>query len=237
MAFDFAEFFENGFLTDCELVLGGEDGAREVIRAHKMVLANYSRLFYNTFTSGMQESITGVVEILNNPMNLFPRVVRWMYAGELEMKLAEAMPMLAIANYYDIEGLRQSVLDVVMGAENRDKLVMFVQQCFDHELVEELRVLEPLLVKYVEANPTEKTCKELSDAVDVATFGRVLAGTKLANEKKIKMIREFLGDWNPSDEEKQALAACLVMEVGLGKLIGEADRKWLPSDFVDRLPK
>ena len=42
-------------------------------------------------------------------------------------------------------------------------------------------------------------------------------------------IGEFLGGWNPNDEEKEALAACLVLDAGLRNLIGNSESKWLPS--------
>lgn len=228
-SFDFSEMFADGFLTDCELHLPpcDKETGGNVIKAHRIVLANASEVFYNTFTSGMQESITGVVNIDRNPFNLFPRVVNWMYSGQIEFALTELMPLLSIARNYGICELEKKLFEALCKSTNNKTIMFFIQQCFDHNLPDELLVLEPLIVNYLDDIPI----KTLSDALDVVTFAHVLTGSTLSNDRKISMINDFLGDWDPSEEEKEALGSCLTIDASLIQRLKKQQFRWLPDGF------
>lgn len=228
--FNFNEFFESGFLTDCEIRVHNshDDPEYTSIKAHQAVLANASDFFYNTFTSGMQEAKTGIVDVYTNPMNLFPEVVRWMYNGCLDFCDAKLMALLGIAHNYGITLLENELTAHLEKVVTKDNITVFVQQCFDCGLSEELKALEPTIARYIDEIPIT----QLSDALDVATFAEVLSQCKMSNEQKIQKIQQFLGDWETSEEEKQALGQCLTKENGLRALLTGKDYPWLPAGFV-----
>lgn len=227
--FKFGEFFESGLLADCEIHVhqSMDDPEYQIIRAHRLVLANSSDFFHNSFTSGMIETETGVVDVYTNPNNLFPVVVKWMYDGSLAFDPSQIMSLLSIAHNYGIRKLDIELNKVLEKNITPETILSYVQQCFDNELSDELKGLEPYLAKYLMDIPIG----ELSDALDVATFARVLEKSSLTNEQKVPLIREFLGDWDPSDEEKDALFGALKFDSQFRRLVTRDD-KWLPMRFL-----
>ena len=229
MCFKFGDFFESGILSDCEIHVhkSADDPEYEIIRAHRLVLANSSDFFHNSFTSGMIESETGVVDVYTNPDGLFPVVVKWMYDGKLAFDMSQIMSLWNIAHTYGIRKLDTELKNILEKNLSADTILGYVQQCFDCELSDELKNLEPYLVQYLTTIPIT----DLSNALDVTTFAHVLQQSSLSNEQKVPLIREFLGDWDPSDEEKDALFGALRFDSMFRRLVTRED-KWLPMRFL-----
>ena len=227
--FDFSEFFKSGFLTDCEIHIHSsqDDASYTTVRAHRAVLANASDFFYNTFTSGMQEAETGVVDVHANPLDMLPAVINWMYDGRLDFAAEKAMAVLSIAHNYGITVLEREVVAYIKRVANKETIPKLIQQCFDAGLSEELQALEPIIAEHIK----ELSIAQLSEALDVTTFAHVIGQCKMPNAERIAKIQEFLGDWNASPEEKAALGECLAKEPGLRALLQGKNYSWLPDGY------
>lgn len=217
---------DNDFLSDCVLHISQGGDEEEKIPAHISILANSSEFFYNTFTSNMIEATTGKVTIKDNPMNLFPRVVNWFYTGQINFDSNEIMSLIFIARNYGIYLLEKTLLIKLENLINQRTILDFVNQCFSQELPDELKMLEVHIAKYID----KVAMNNLSNALDVKTFAHALELTDFPNEKKVKLINEFLGDWECDEEEKSALSKCLQHNKDLPRL-AKANKKWLPANF------
>ena len=92
--FDFGDFFENQMISDCKIVT--EDQTE--IPAHRVILANSSKTFFNYFTADMEESRTGIVKASFNPNGLLRKVVKYMYDGVIQIDLDNWVDLYAISD-------------------------------------------------------------------------------------------------------------------------------------------
>ena len=202
--FDYLEFFNNQFLTDCELrVRSLESDGFDTIRAHRVILANSSDFFYNSFTSGMTEAETGIVEMTKNPMGLLPRVIQYLYSGNIEFDESEAMSLLFIAHDYGINSLTARLQAYIDSVESPDVILRFADQCFESEFVSELKDLVPAIARMYD----KFAMSRLTTALDVPTFALVLASLKnLDDSKKVNELLEFIGKgYTCVDEDREAI--------------------------------
>ncbi|OHT14890.1 BTB/POZ domain containing protein [Tritrichomonas foetus] len=230
--FNYYEYFQKQFLTDCELHMHAEQGGpvTEVIRAHKIILSNTSDFFHDAFTSGMQETVSGEVDIYDNPKNLLPKVIQWMYSGKLNFTLSDFIPLIHISHTYGIAGLERELISFLDNNINSSQILPLVNQCYDLQLPNELIILETYIAKFLE----ELSTQELSDALDVATFARIVNKTDLDTEARIVKLNEFLGDWDPSDSEREALFSILGNDFNqLRTLVRKYKINWLPQKFLN----
>ena len=244
---NYVRYFDEGVLTDCEIRVYETEGSDEYesIKAHKAILCNASDFFYNTFTSGMSEAETGIVETTKNPKGLLKSVIRFLYSGELTMGDDDVMPLLFIAKDYGITSLQMLIIDYITGKEcaNATAILDFVDQCFQYELVDELALLEPIIATHYNLF----TIDNLSNLLDVKTYAHVLKSVKKPMLDKVKDIVVFLRDWKCDEEEKQALAEVFdIRDSEESEFIRENARKvreelkangkdWLPADFYAKL--
>lgn len=226
--FNYYNFFTSGDLTDCELHVHKckEDPSFTTIKAHKLILANLSLFFNNAFTAGMEESETGVTEIYQNPHNLIPRVIEWMYTGKIDFSVGELMPLINIAHNFEITKLESKLNSIFEQHINSTTILDFAKKCYDDELPKELQMLVP----YIASHFNELPISELSSTLDVFIFAQVIQLTNLSTEEKVTKITEFLQDWNPSEEEKIALSKAFDPEETneLNSLVLKHNITWLP---------
>lgn len=201
--FNYEKFFTSGNLSDCELHIhqSKEEQSYTVIKAHKVILANSSLFFLNVFTAGMEETQTGIAEIYQNPYNLIPRVIDWMYTGKIDFTIKELMPLFNIAHVFEISQLESQMNQILEQKINKSTILNLVKECYDNELPQELQTLIPHLASLF----NDLQISDLSELLDVCTFAKVIKLTKLSTEDKVLKINEFLQDWKPSEEEKDAL--------------------------------
>ena len=200
---DFLRFFKEGLLTDCEIQIRSmESDAVESIKAHRAVLANSSQFFYNTFTSGMIEAKTGIVEITNNPNGLLPRVIEFLYSGDIQIQEGQEMSLLSIGHNLGINSLVSAVMSYVNNLSSTDKILNLIDQCFNMELINEL----PLLVPTIARHYSDFGITRLTQALDVQTFLQVLEKVPLTGETKANHLIEFVGDYKCEACEKEAIA-------------------------------
>jgi hypothetical protein len=203
--FDFLRYYKNQLFTDCEIRVFESEISSEyrVIRAHRAILSNCSAFFENTFTSGMIEAKTGVLEVRGVPYPHLVQIIHYLYSGTIQFVDGAVMPLRDLALNYGIQGLHTMLTEYVQKASS-EMLLGFIAQCFDYELVDELRFLEDCVVQHYDSI----SIQNLSTALDVATFAHVLGklqGKSLA--AKFADLVQFLGSWTCSDEEKAAIAA------------------------------
>lgn len=230
--FNYLDFYKNGKFTDCELIF--DDPSQPAIRAHAAILANSSAFFRNALTGTMAEAKSGKLELFENPMNLMPKVIEYMYSGRLEYTDDQVMSLLHIANTYFIPSLQERMTAYLKANVSHDNIYSFANQCYQYELESELtdpnEGLVPLFVAYFD----KLSIKNLTKNLDVITFCKILEGlppTDYDAEKKISILNEFIGDWKCDDEEKKA---CLsLFNVGNSRiraLLAQGHYKWLPDE-------
>ncbi|OHS98367.1 BTB/POZ domain containing protein [Tritrichomonas foetus] len=225
--FNFSDFVESGYLSDCEIRIHPKDGDSNytVVKGHKLVLANSSLFFNNTFTAGMEESQTGIVDTYVNPYNLLPRVINWMYTGRIEFSVDELMPLLNISHNYGILVLEKELLAQLDEVADENTVLGLVKKCYEDEMSKELQILIPYIAKFFD----KLSLSKLSEELDVATFAKAIGLTQLSTKEKVLKITEFLQDWQPSMEEKMALFnAFSPDETRLKEFAMKHNARWLP---------
>ena len=233
-SFDYSDFLDSGFLSDCKLIIPNGEEKTE-IKAHIFILANSCQYFHDMFTGEMSEAQTHIVHITHNPQNLFPRVIKFLYNGKLEWKVDETISLLSIARFYKIDCLYKA-LDAKINEIMKPELVLpFVSSCYDNQFTNELNYMIPFISKYFDSFKIS----ELSDALDVTTFAKVIDPIKggFGTDKLIDIITEFVVDYEfESKEEQSSLLALLPRaEKGLKQKIIARGCPWAPKPFVDTL--
>jgi hypothetical protein len=228
--FDFLSFFEDQLFTDCEIHLYEHDWSTDfqVIKAHRAVLATSSAFFENVFTSGMQESRSGIVDVRNA---LFPpllQVVRFLYCGTITFTDDTVMQIYSHARDFNISSLIE-LLDKYLSDCTAALIRPYVAPGFDFELEKELHALVPFIAKKY----TEISMANFSRALDVATFLKVQE--QISGKSPLEKFNDFsafMGQYAPGDEEKVAIGQAFKnappeVQAPIRK-IGYA---WLPKGF------
>lgn len=232
--FDFSDFCEKEFLTDCELITKNPEGSQiSTIRAHKVVLANSANYFLDAFTSGMEETVTGKVDILLNTKDdtLFRKVLHWMYTGSIDFAELEFIPILHIVRYFGVHSLEKQLQDYLSLKINPDNILTYVNQCYELQFPSELQLFVPYLAQYFD----QIHMSELSKSLDVRTFCQVIKEKDFGVEQRIKIISQFMSGYKPLDQEKKELAKALdltTLNAELKDLIKKYDVDWLPDDIL-----
>lgn len=209
--FDYSSFVDREFLSDCEIRFS--DGSDSPIKCHTIVIANSSKFFYNAFTSdATEETKTGIVYVDNNIMGLFRKIINWMYDGLIDFTEQELMPLLFLADFYIIDGLKNILLKHIgINATNPFKLMQYADQCFQFQLPKQLKLLEPYFADLYKSGAL--SIPNISRSLDVISFINVLNMRKdLSIETKIRDMTEFLNDpvtgkkWNLEEDEEEIKA-------------------------------
>ena len=112
---------------------------------------------------------------------------------------------------------------------NKDTILPLVAKCYTLQLQQDLHFFEKYLVKFFEEIPLS----QLSEDLDVATFARVIQQKSYDVETFIDKITEFLGNWDPTPEERDALLSILgPISRNLKQLVKSKNVTWLPQGFL-----
>lgn len=224
--FNFLKYYQEQKLTDCEIVFTGTN--KPPLKAHAIILANSSIPFRKV----MQAGGTTTFEIYENPMDLFPKVLEFLYCGKLEYTNDQVMALLHIARKYDIPALKDRMVSHLRSTVNHDNIYMFADKCYQYDLEEVLTDPEEGLVPLFVANFDKLSIQNLTKNLDVITFCLILerlSPSEYTAERKIKILDEFIGDFECDDEEKQA---CLNLfsqgDKKVRALLSKGKYKWLP---------
>jgi hypothetical protein len=204
------EYLDSAFLCDCEIQLYADlsdDQPCDVIRAHRVVLANSSDFFYNSFTSGMQESATGIVKVCGSSPSAFRSVIRWMYGGTFDYDRPDALNLAQVCHDWSVSALEQFFVREIQAMVSLENIIDLLAKCFDEKLPDALALLEPFLAGFIR----EIDIARLSDACDVATFAAALGHSNLANKEKVAMINRFLADekYQTTQDDRTRLIAAM----------------------------
>ena len=235
--FNYKEFYDSGFLTDCSIFLGKKEDNPKELRAHILVLANSSGYFFDMFTGQMSEAETHQVYITHNPKGLLPKVIEFMYTGSIKWLKEQTMALYSIARFYKISELEKGIQNELNNNVNANNLMDYVDQCYDLELKPELRALESFIIKFYSEIPLDT----LSEHLDVETFSHVLEApeikVKYDSKKLIQLITDFLQGYEfDSEEEKENLLRLLnKSDPNLKSIIKESNPYWIPESFVKAL--
>lgn len=215
--FDYSEFLESGSNTDCELKFPDQPS----IFAHKLVLANSSKFFFNAFTGNMTEQQTGIVSCSFNPDNILEKVVKYMYNGKIQFSNSELMQLYATVNYYGIDSLR-SVLEEKIDKEiTPENMLDYCNICYEKNLNEVLNILAVKIGQRLDEYSVDK----LTDILDVRVYALALKNSKLDARAKLNHIRSFIRDYELDQNEKESLLAA----VGNGPVVDELINSIFPQ--------
>jgi hypothetical protein len=175
----------------------------------------------------MKESETGVIDAPNIPFPEFQQVIRFLYSGTASLAEDTLMRTFFIARHFGIQSLLSYLKDYLLRVPPT-AMLGFVAQCFDYELVDELILLEPIIAKHY----PNLSMRNLSSALDVATFVHVLALVDKTTIEKFRDLEGFLGSWKCSDNEQREIGK-LFKSAGqdVQSLFRQKGKNWLPANF------
>lgn len=232
--FDFSDFYQDDFLSDCNIQLVDKDGnIFSKIRAHRLVLANSSDYFNSSFTIQSKESLTSTVDVcLSNEeeRNLFPLIICWMYQGDIHISLETFMPLLYMARFFGIIKLEQEMKQYLKENISSEYILPLVNQCYAFGYTNELEFLDQYTIKHF----SELDISALSDTYDVSVFCRIISKMNLDIENRINVINQFISSYEPSEDEKEILLNTLMpINKQLKNLVKSYGVTWLPQKFLN----
>lgn len=226
--FNFIDFLKKEKFTDCKVEF--PDTMKKPIKAHAAILANSSIPFRNAMEAGG----TVTFEIYDDPMDLFPKVLDYLYSGEIQFIDEELMPLLHIAKVYNIPSLKDRLLLHLENVVNRDNIFDFYNVCYNYGLISEAMDETESLIPYFVSNFNQLSIDNFSQCVDVFTFCKVLSLIPtLTNQEKIDYLDQFIGDYVFDDEDgEDEMNACMSL-FNLGsrevRTLLSGNHRWIPN--------
>ncbi|XP_054720044.1 speckle-type POZ protein-like [Uloborus diversus] len=102
--------FENPRFSDVTLKVGDVE-----FPAHKIILANRSKVFDAMFDSEMKESQENVVNLVEMKISIAKDMLSYIYSGNIrELSMDRATDLYAVADRYDIPELKQWCKDFIL---------------------------------------------------------------------------------------------------------------------------
>ena len=135
------------------------------------------------------------------------------------------MCILSIAHFYSIPKLSQLInlyFESTL-ASNNDPTLLFklLQECYEFNLNDELHSLVKYVAKFIHF-------PSLSDQIDVGVFSEALALINATPAEKIMYMKQFLGNYQLSDEEKQMIQKYIQADQKTYAEMVKSASKWLP---------
>ena len=229
--FKYLDFYQNKKFSDCKVIVPNKDGSTTTIDAHILILSNSSEFFYNVFTSGMQESQNGIVNITVNPQDLFPKVIEYFYTGELLIEKPEnILDFLEISIFYSIEQLKQKLITFIRENLDVSNLLLFTDYCQTNEYVNAMIFFYSIYVEMYKENKI--TIDDMSQTLTCSDFAQIIKGLKLSNSEAIPLITQFYGTYEGSPEEKMDLLNSLdTSDRSLRRTLHNLQPAWVPPQF------
>lgn len=205
--FDYGSFYKSGHFSDVRLEVHAPLSQEAlVIKGHRFVLGNSSKLFHSTLTAEMSEASSGIITVEFVDPALFERVIQFLYTGKLQFNTEEIALILNIARQYEIGILQTEILRVcreLLEEKDVGGFCKILDRIYTHKLLPELKLLEPMIAEHFK----EMTIGVLTKNLDVPSFCRVmellLNERKVGVEESLKLMDEFLGGYKlvPDDVE------------------------------------
>ncbi|KAL9646986.1 hypothetical protein ABK040_013842 [Willaertia magna] len=120
---------------------------KEIISAHKCILAARCPYFYNMFTLGFKETNSSSNDPIKKPnisSNVFREVLRFLYCGKVTISSSNVVPLIEAAGEMELPSLKKLCLRFI---ENH------IEECFESELfltsLSEVSLIEILQSDYL----------------------------------------------------------------------------------------
>jgi len=124
--------------ADVTLLVGNDQ-----IKAHKAILSARSTHFRGLFESGMQESVTGKIELDDDP-EIIKEVLKFLYSGILPENIDTiAMELLPVADKYALNELKQSCINVIRRQPTAENIVTIMLLADQHHCPDLIRFCAP----------------------------------------------------------------------------------------------
>lgn len=122
----FMSLLDEGLLSD---VTFGFQDTKEVIRAHRNILAAKSSVFKLMFTQDFQEKNHGVVEIKEYDYDTMWTLIRFIYSGSVVLKdVKSALEVHSCSHYYDLKELLEIAGEYLAKKVSRDSVVAVLKE-------------------------------------------------------------------------------------------------------------
>lgn len=107
---DYKKMFDNELFAD--FMVKCNDG--EILKAHKVILAARSPVFYAMLNNNMKESNEGFVEIADFGSRTVKEVLRFIYCGKVQDLKMAARSLIHAAEKYELEELKEMCIDNII---------------------------------------------------------------------------------------------------------------------------
>jgi hypothetical protein len=227
--FQYTKFLGSTNLSDCTIQVyqhQTDTTPSYELPGHKLVIANSSEFFYNSFTSGMEESATGVVRVFANPPSLFRTILEWMYTGILSYDESLILHMIQICHDCGIAQLEHFLVNQLPNIIRPDNICHFLRGCFDDALPDALPTIVPLLAQCI----GDIDAAELSSVCDVATFTAAVKQSNLTGAQRLEEVAAFFDDpeYEVTPDDRQRLLELLksVPPADVRDVVNLREKKW-----------
>lgn len=199
--FDYGSFLDNSISPDCTIILP----SGKKIPAHRLILSRFSSFLYNAFTSGMQEDSQREVAINFDPGDQFINILHFMYTQQIDIDDQNILQLIEITHFYGLHELNNFLVnDHLKQILSPSNIFQYVDKCFDMELNESLRYLEPHLARFYQEIPIQI----FSEKLDINTFCHVLTiaiKTKSFTDDVVAELNTFMSGAIPDENQKETL--------------------------------
>lgn len=118
----FREFYDSGRFSDVTLLCEGKE-----FEVHRLILAFCSEYFAALLAQpGIGRRIT--LPDFQDPDHVFPDIVRYMYTGEVIISAEKAVPLLAMADQYQITELKTELSEYISKNVRRENCVTLLKK-------------------------------------------------------------------------------------------------------------
>ena len=143
----FKEFREKGIFIDCCFKLPGG----EIIKAHRLILSEYSTVFKHYFQNNEVKSETEVLEIpFITDSSTFTKMIDFCYTGEIEIEPDTMISIMASAYMLGFTSIKTIVIDYIRQNINTDFLLNYTRPFLNFSVDEERGRIYPDLYENFE---------------------------------------------------------------------------------------
>ena len=218
--FNYLDFLDNKLITDCTLICTNPDNAK--YEAHRIILANSAEFFYNSFTCGMAEESSRVVEITTNPGNVFPLILHWIYSGKISFESKDLLNVIEVACFYAVSELCNLLNQHLYKNLTPTNILSYFDQCYQENLDNAKIFLANHLARFLDQVDMEK----LTEILDVSIYCEALSKFQTDTQKKISLTNSFLKDYKLSPEEYECMLKCFTPEELGNSSVQQALKNW-----------
>lgn len=108
---DFERILVDAKFTDVTIKVGDQE-----VKAHKNILTARSQVFQAMFENDMRENRENIVEITDIDIDVLNEVLRYMYAGKINMLENNKKDIYRAADKYQLEGLKTICEDAIISS-------------------------------------------------------------------------------------------------------------------------